>query len=182
MLSITIGNNVMYKKAKEITLKERVINALSKFSGDPSQINTINYQGALTTVTKGMPRTGVASTGNKYANGLKFILDGSKQASFLAVAYNDEAKGKSTVDEILALLKDNHQEGYDAPFVRIGVTAKLQHNNQTTVSMDKDGNPLIDENGKEVTTTEYKNELVITDIWQPLVKNEESWSYPESTS
>ena len=139
---------------------------LKRFIGDLANINQINYTGVLTTVTNKennfMPRVGTSKkTNTAYTNGLKFLLDGNKQANFLAVAYGDEL-----VEKITHVMKENRNEGYDRPWARIGITAKLQHNNR------------VDNNGKVL---EFKNELVITDIWEAPVKAEETFTYLENS-
>tara|TARA_R100000458_G_C8274085_1_gene249003 strand:+ start:1776 stop:2219 length:444 start_codon:yes stop_codon:yes gene_type:complete len=139
---------------------------LERFVGDLANINQINYTGILTTVTSAeldfMPRLGnVPETKIPWANGMKFLLDGNKQANFLAVAYGEELTKKIT-----ELMENSFSEGRDRPWARIGITAKIQHNNRT------------DSNGKVI---EYKNELVITDIWEAPVKAKEVFTYTTET-
>tara|TARA_B100000287_G_scaffold56132_1_gene49334 strand:- start:10714 stop:11166 length:453 start_codon:yes stop_codon:yes gene_type:complete len=130
-------------------------NNLEQFKGDLGTINTLNYTGLLTTITEdGMPRVGSsAKTGNSYANGIKFVLDGgNKQANLLAVAYGD-----NLIKKIVQTLSNAPVSSVtNKPFIRVGVTGKLQNNNYE----DKEG------------VMHYKTEMVITDIWEAPVKNE----------
>ena len=129
-------------------------NNLEQFKGDLGTINTLNYTGLMTTITKdGMPRVGKsAKTGNAYANGIKFVLDGgNKQANLLGVAY-----GEALINKIVNTLSNAPVSTVtNKPFIRVGVTGKLQNNNY-----EKDGEMV------------YKTEMVITDIWEAPVKNE----------
>ena len=130
-------------------------NKLEQFAGDLSTINSINYTGLMTTITEdGMPRVGRSpKTGNSYANGIKFVLDGgNKQANLLAVAYGDKLINK----KVDTLQNAPVSSVSNKPFIRVGVTGKLQNNNYEN------------ENGK----MEYKTEMVVTDIWEAPVKNE----------
>lgn len=130
-------------------------NKLEQFAGDLNTINTINYTGLMTTITEdGMPRVGSsAKTGNSYANGIKFVLDGgNKQANLLAVAYGDKL-----ISKIVNTLQNAPVSTVtNKPFIRVGVTGKLQNNNY--------------EDDKGVK--HYKTEMVVTDIWEAPVKNE----------
>ena len=129
-------------------------NNLEQFKGDLGVINTLNYTGLMTTITEdGMPRVGKsAKTGNSYANGIKFVLDGgNKQANLLGVAYGDKL-----INKIVNTLSNAPVSTVtNKPFIRVGVTGKLQNNNY-----EKDGEMV------------YKTEMVITDIWEAPVKNE----------
>ncbi len=131
---------------------------LKQYTGTLQNVNEVILTGALTTVTKdGSPRVDVAKTGNKYMNGIKFILDGrqNKQASETCVAYGNEL-----VEEIEEFLKANHKPEQPRPFGRLMIRAKLQSNN-------------YEKNG----ITIYKNELNILDIWKAPVKNDNSFEY-----
>ena len=134
---------------------------LANYPNSLDRVNMIVATGALTTITKdGAPGTGVASrTGDKFMNGLKFIFDGrdNKQASLNCVAYGEEL-----VNQINEFLKANHTEGKVRPFGRLMVECKVQANN-------------YEKNG----VTQYKNELVIKNIWNAPTKGEDNFTYEE---
>ena len=136
---------------------------LGNYDGSLDTINQVVHTGVLTTVTPdGKPRIGVAKkSGNKYMNGIKFLADGQKQASMLAVAYGDELVGK--IDEFLA--KQPIDPQYNRPFARILVEAKLQNNNFTD----------------ELGVKKFNNELVITGIWNAPRKGAEVFEYSNSS-
>ena len=132
---------------------------LKEYTGTLQNVNEVILTGALTTVTKdGSPRVGVAEkTGNKYMNGIKFILDGrqNKQASETCVAYGNEL-----VEEIEKFLEANHKPEQPRPFGRLMMIVKFQSNN-------------YDKNGE----TQYKNELNIQSIWKAPAKVDNSFEY-----
>ncbi len=134
---------------------------LANYPSSLDNVNTIVATGALTTLTKdGSPTVGISSkTGDKFMNGLKFIFDGrdNKQASLNCVAYGEEL-----VNQIDEFLRANHTEGKVRPFGRLMVECKVQANN-------------CEKNG----ITQYKNELVIKNIWNAPTKGEDNFTYEE---